>query len=30
VDWYMYVGATGADGRKLLDEARALVKQYAK
>lgn len=29
-DWIQQANAKGADGRKLLDEARSLVKQYAR
>lgn len=29
-EWIKAVGAKGADGKKLLEEARALIKQYAK
>jgi len=29
-DWKKEAGAKGVDGNKLLDEARALIKQYDK
>jgi hypothetical protein len=29
-NWVKEVTAKGADGRRLLDEARALIKQYDK